>query len=94
MEDNTISLITGWTVYTEKCKARGLYEGPRDLYFSYRQSSQLLYLLTNWLAYLYRRIQNRRPDIMRDRREGITRAAGFGFACIEIRKPVSKKFIA
>ena len=35
-----ISLITGWTVYTEKYKARGLYEGPRDLYFSYRQSNQ------------------------------------------------------
>ena len=34
----TISLITGWTVYTEKYKAQGLYEGPRDLYFSYRQS--------------------------------------------------------
>ena len=44
-----ISLITGWTVYTEKYKARGpdrpkggLYGGPRDLYFSYRQSNQLL----------------------------------------------------
>ena len=37
-----ISLITSWTVYTEKYKARGPYEGPRDLYFSYRQSNQLL----------------------------------------------------
>ena len=44
-----ISLITGWTVYTEKYKARGLYEGPRDLYFSYRQSNQLLRsLLHDW----------------------------------------------
>ena len=29
----TISLITGWTVYTEKYKARGLYEGPRGIIF-------------------------------------------------------------
>ena len=44
-----ISLITGWTVYTEKYKTRGLYEGPRDLYFSYRQSNQLLRsLLPDW----------------------------------------------
>ena len=41
------------------------------------------YLLTNWLAYLYRRIQSPRPDVMPDRREGITRAAGFVFACID-----------
>ena len=44
-----ISLITGWTVYTEKYKVRGLYEGPRDSYFSYRQSNQLLRsLLPDW----------------------------------------------
>ena len=41
------------------------------------------YLLTNWLAYLYGRIQSPRPDVMPDRREGITRAEGFGFACID-----------
>ena len=41
------------------------------------------YLLTNWLAYLYGRIQSPRPDVMPDRREGITRAAGFVFACID-----------
>ena len=41
------------------------------------------YLLTNWLAYLYGRIQSPRPDVMPDRREGITRAAGFGFARID-----------
>ena len=41
-----------------------------------------LYLLTNWFAYLYGRIQSPRPDVMPDRREGITRAAGFVFACI------------
>ena len=29
----------------------------------------LYYLLTNWLAYLYRRIQSPRPDVMPDRRE-------------------------
>ena len=40
------------------------------------------YLLTNWLAYLYGRIQSPRPDVMPDRREGITRAAGFVFACM------------
>ena len=34
------------------------------------------YLLTNWLAYLYGRIQSPRPDVMPDRR-------GFGFACID-----------
>ena len=39
-----------------------------------------LYLLTNWLAYLYERIQSPRPDVMPDRREGITKAAGFGLA--------------
>ena len=43
----------------------------------------LSYLLTNWFAYLYGRIQSPRPDVMPDRREGITRAAGFGFACID-----------
>ena len=41
------------------------------------------YLLTNWLAYLYGRIQSPRPNVMPDRKEGITRAAGFGFACID-----------
>ena len=41
------------------------------------------YLLTNWLAYLYGRIQSPRPDVMPDRREGITRVAGFVFACID-----------
>ena len=29
------------------------------------------YLLTNWLAYLYERIQSPRPDVMPDRREFI-----------------------
>ena len=41
------------------------------------------YLLINWLAYLYGRIQSPKPDVMPDRREGITRAAVFGFACID-----------
>ena len=40
------------------------------------------YLLTNWIAYLYGRIQSPRSDVMPDRREGITRAAGFVSACI------------
>ena len=45
----TISLLTGWNVYTEKYITWGLYEGPRDLYFSYRQSNQLLRsLLPDW----------------------------------------------
>ena len=44
-----------------------------------------LYLLTNWLAYLYGRIQSPRPDVMPDRREGISRAAGFVFACIDMQ---------
>ena len=44
---------------------------------------EFVYLLTNWLAYLYGRIQSPRPDVMPDRREGITRAAGFVFACID-----------
>ena len=43
----------------------------------------LYYLLTNWLAYLYGRIQSPRPNVMPDRREGITRAAGFVFACVD-----------
>ena len=43
----------------------------------------IYYLLTNWFAYLYWRIQSPRPDVMPDRREGITRAAGFVFACID-----------
>ena len=45
--------------------------------------SNMSYLLTNWLEYLYGRIQSPRPDVMPDRREGITRAAGFVFACID-----------
>ena len=44
---------------------------------------RLSYLLTNWLAYLYGRIQSPRPNVMPDRREGITRATGFVFACID-----------
>ena len=59
------------------CKGRGLCSCP------YRNISQLVYLLTNWLAYLYERIQSSKPDVMPDRREGITRAAGFVFACID-----------
>ena len=43
----------------------------------------ICYLLTNWPAYLYGRIQSPRLDVMPDRREGITRAAGFGFARID-----------
>ena len=43
----------------------------------------LYYLLTNWLSYLYGRIPSPRPNVIPDRREGITRAAGFGFACID-----------
>ena len=33
--------------------------------------ARLFYLLTNWLAYLYGRIQSPRPDVMPDRREDI-----------------------
>ena len=45
-----------------------------------------IFLLTGLrpgFAYLYGRIQSPRPDVMPDRREGITRAAGFVFACID-----------
>ena len=45
--------------------------------------NDLSYLFINWLAYLYGRIQSPSPDHMPDRREGITRAEGFGFACID-----------
>ena len=41
------------------------------------ESFQIIpYLLTSWLAYLYGRMQSPRPDV-------ITRAPGFGFACID-----------
>ena len=43
------------------------------------------YLLTNWLAYLYGRMQSPRPDVMPDRREGIMRAASFEFARIDMQ---------
>ena len=46
---------------------------------------ELFYLLTNWLVYLYGQIQSPRPDVMPDLREGITRVAGFGFACIDMQ---------
>ena len=52
-------------------------------YLKDRLAADLYYLLTNWFAYLYGRIQSPRPDVMLDRREGITRAAGFVFACID-----------
>ena len=42
-----------------------------------------IFLLTGKLAYLYGRIQSPRPDVMPDRREGIMRVAGFGFARID-----------
>ena len=47
-------------------------------------ADSLYYLLTNWFAYLYGRIQSPRPDVMPDRRKGITKATGFVFACIYI----------
>ena len=49
----------------------------------YKVAPDHYYLLTNWIAYLYGRIQSPRPDVMPDRREGITRAAGFVFACTD-----------
>ena len=36
------------------------------------------YLHTNWLAYLYGRIQSPGPDVIPNQWEGITRAASFG----------------
>ena len=53
------------------------------LYFVNLSGVDLHYLLTNWLAYLYGRIQSPRPDVMPDLREGTTRAVGFGFASID-----------
>ena len=49
----------------------------------YKQLTRFSYLLTNWLMYLCGRIQSPRPDVMPDRREGIMRAAGFGFTRID-----------
>ena len=56
---------------------------PFFVHCPYKGRVNQAYLLTNWLAYLYERIQSPRPDVMPDRREGITRAAGFVFACID-----------
>ena len=56
-----------------------LIRGREDIH----QGITKYYLLTDWLAYLYGRVQSPRPDVMPDRREGITRAEGFGFACID-----------
>ena len=63
-------------------------EGNFSEITSFSQGERLMennyyYLLTNWLAYLYGRIQSPRPEVMPDRREGITRAAGFVFAGID-----------
>ena len=52
-------------------------------HFSHGHVSYKYYLLANWLAYLYGRISSQRPDVMPDQREGITWAAGFGFACTD-----------
>ena len=60
-------------------KQRAFFDSPTNFQDFFCTS----YLLTNWLAYLYGRIQSPRPDVMPDRREGITRAAGFVFACID-----------
>ena len=49
---------------------------------SWHETRGFFYLLTNWLAYLYGRIQSPRLEVMPDRRKGITRATDFGFACI------------
>ena len=54
-----------------------------EINWSKCQSVTIFYLLTNLLGYLYGRIQSPRPDVMPDRREGITRATGFVFACID-----------
>ena len=62
-----------WNHITIQCVGLSLLTGLLSPY----------YLLTNWLAYLNGRIQSPRPDVMPDRREGITRAAGFGFACTD-----------
>ena len=61
---------------------KSMYEQVKSCVKS-KSSLTYSYLLTNWLANLYGRIQSPRPDVMPDRREGITRAAGFGFACID-----------
>ena len=66
-QDNTVIIICHYSV----CVIYDLSKTGRS------------YLLTNWLAYLYGRIQSPRPDVMPDRREGITRAAGFVLACID-----------
>ena len=75
-------LLTGLRIFAGESKAYG----PHNVFPSvghYVGPGALYYLLTNWLAYLYGRIQSPRPDVMPDRREGITRAAGFVFACID-----------
>ena len=53
--------------------------------YNTNQSCNMVYgiFLLTGLAYLYGRIQSPRPDVMPDQREGITRVAGFGFACID-----------
>ena len=56
---------------------------PRTFGAFKSKNGKKYYLLTNWLACLYGRIQSPRPDVMPDRREGIKRAAGFVFACTD-----------
>ena len=72
----------------DDCSAEGEINRKRDalseLAFSGRRRNHF-YLLTNWFAYLYGRIQSPRPDVMPNRREGVTRATGFVFACIDMQ---------
>ena len=80
--ENYNNLLTWCDGYTGKYSPEGLLYSLRLPGLCLRTEC-LYYLLTNWLAYLYGRIQSPRPDVMPDRREGITRAAGFVFACID-----------
>ena len=69
-------------IMSEECPTFALFKSVFRLQLLFI-AFKLYYLLTNWLEYLYGRIQSPRPDVMPDRREGITRAAGFVFACID-----------
>ena len=76
MVDGCKNLIDPLVLDVDVSQDTGTYPVNRITYFFFANS--MSYLLTDWPAYLYGRIQSPGPDVM-----GIMRAAGFEFARID-----------
>ena len=76
--ENNFSTIKDMKNLSKKMNYTGLKDERKHSFLV-----SLYHLLTNCLTYLYGRIQSPRADVMLDRREGIIKAAGFGFVRVD-----------